>query len=62
MSLDRNVRKLALPEVGKLIWIAVNRKAESSTRKIRHSRKDDKSSKQGKGSGDGAEGKRKRAI
>lgn len=43
MLFDRNVRKLVLLEVGKLIWIVVNRKVELLIRKIRYFRKDDKS-------------------
>ena len=62
MSFGRNIRKLALPVVCKLIWIAANRKAGSPTRQIRHSRKDSESSKLGSGSGDGQQGRSKRAI
>lgn len=61
MSLDGNVRKLALPVVCQLNWIAVNRKAGSSTRQIQHSSKDE-SSKADSGSGDGEEGRSKREI
>ena len=55
-----NVRKLALFLAWKLTWIVVNRKTEIATAKMT-SRKDE-SSQYGSGSGDGAEGRSKRAI